>query len=455
MTDLPSGLMRYGLVVIAMCCGLTHAQVQPLRQSTQLNRSSTVAHETRMGDYIVALVNSEPITNVDVRQRLLRVEQQLALRGLALPPREELVPETVEQLVVERALLQQAAELGLRVDDASLLQAEQAIASENKLDLEGFRRRAATDGMDLNRIRSDIRDQLLMQRLREREVNARVRVSEAEIDAYLLERRDGWSASLGVNLGHVLIQVPEGSSPQRVMELQLRAQEVVDRLRAGADFAAQARSFSEAPEAATGGQLGFRPLDRLPNLFVNATRMLPVGGIAGPLQSPAGFHVLKVIDRKQTKESEMVLAQSRPRHILLRIGQQLSLDDALARLKQFREQIISGQASFPGLARSHSQDVSAGEGGDLGWVNPGQFVPEFEAAMNALNPGDVSQPVVTRFGVHLIHLEERRQVTLSELDQRDMARGLLREKKAEEALKTWAEEVRGRAFVEQREAPRP
>jgi peptidyl-prolyl cis-trans isomerase SurA len=456
MTDLYSGFMRHGLVVLAACFGLTSVQAQALHNAGQMNRTGAgTASGAPAGDYIVALVNSEPITNVDVRQRLLRVEQQLALRGVALPPRDELLPDIVEQLVVERAQMQQAAEMGLRVDSATLLQAEQAIAAENQLDLEGFRRRAVTEGADLNRIRNELRDQILLQRLREREIDSRVRVSEADIDAFLLDYRGARTDAQEVNLGHVLIQVPEGSSPEKVAELQRRAQTVVDQLNGGADFAAVARSFSEAPEAATGGQFGWRPLNRLPSLFVSATRMLPVGGIAGPFRSPVGFHVLKVFDRRQNKEAEMSVAQSRSRHILLRTGQQLSLEEALTRLKQFREQIIGGQASFPGLARRHSQDGSASEGGDLGWVNPGQFVPEFEAAMNALNPGDVSQPVVTRYGVHLIRLEERRQVPLSEREQREMARGLLREKKAEEALKTWAEEVRGRAFVEQREAPRP
>jgi peptidyl-prolyl cis-trans isomerase SurA len=199
--------------------------------------------------------------------------------------------------------------------------------------------------------------------------------------------------------------------------------------------------------------MGLRSVGRLPELFVEATRSLPTGGVAGPLRSAAGFHVLKVIERRQSAAPDFSVTQSRARHILLRPGPQLNQADAVARLAQFRQQIASGQANFETLARQHSQDGSAREGGELGWVSPGQFVPEFEQAMNALRPGEMSQPVVSRFGVHLIRLDERRQTELSEREQRDLARDLVREQKSEEALKAWSEDVRGRAFVEQREAP--
>ncbi|MBT9551555.1 MAG: peptidylprolyl isomerase [Hydrogenophaga sp.] len=450
---------RWGGLSIVVAVGLqlgvgTLAEAQALRPSAQPQRPATAAAPaTGTVDYIVVLVNSEPVTNFDVRQRLLRVEQQLASQGQALPPREQLLPQVLEQLVVERAQLQQASELGMRVDEATLLQAEQAIAAQNQLDLEAFRRRVVSEGLDLNRLRNELRNQVLLQRLREREVEARVRVSEADIDSFIRERQSTNPEAQEINLGHVLIQVPEGASAARVSELQVRAQGVADRLRAGADLAVQAREHSESPEAASGGQMGLRPVGRLPELFVEATRSLPTGGVAGPLRSAAGFHVLKVIERRQSTAPDFTVTQSRARHILLRPGPQLSQADAVARLAQYRQQIASGQATFETLARQHSQDGSAREGGDLGWVSPGQFVPEFEQAMNALRPGEMSQPVVSRFGVHLIRLDERRQTELSEREQRDLARDLVREQKSEEALRAWSEDVRGRAFVEQREAP--
>lgn len=425
---------------------------QGLRPATEMQRPA-VPTSTRTVDYIVALVNSEPVTNFDVRQRLLRLEQQASAQGKALPPRDELVKQVLEQLVVERALLQQATELGVRVDEAALVQAEQAIAAQNQLSVEEFRRRVAAEGLDPNKIRNELRNQLLLQRLREREVTARVSVSEADIDAFIRERQSANTDALEINLGHVLIQVPENASEDRVRELQATAQGVAQRLRSGADLAEQAKAFSQGNEAASGGLMGMRSTARLPDLFVQATRTLPVGGVAGPLRSAAGFHVLKVVEKRQAPIPELSVTQSRARHILLRLSPQLSQEQAIARLAGYRLQIVNGQATLEDLARQHSQDGSARQGGDLGWVSPGQFVPEFEQAMNALRPGEMSQPLVSRFGVHLIRLEERRQAVLSEREQRDIARDLVREDKADDAVNAWTEEVRSRAFVEYRDAP--
>jgi len=224
-------------------------------------------------------------------------------------------------------------------------------------------------------------------------------------------------------------------------------------VRAGEDFAAVAAEFSDAPEAKTaGGLLGMRPADRYPELFVSATAQLPVGGIAGPVRSGAGFHVLKLADKSTTGIPTLV-TQHHVRHILLRTGPQLTESAAAARLADYRRRIVAGQADFAELAREHSQDGSAKQGGDLGWANPGRYVPEFEQAVNALKPGDISEPLVSRFGVHLIQLVERREAKLTQREQRDMARDTVREKKVEEALTTWMQELRGRAYVEYREAP--
>jgi peptidyl-prolyl cis-trans isomerase SurA len=428
------------------------AKGQVLRPATELQRPAATT-ATRTVDYIVALVNSEPVTNFDVRQRLLRLEQQASSQGRALPPRDELVKQVLEQLVVERALLQQATELGVRVDEAALVQAEQTIAAQNQLSVEEFRRRVAAEGLDPNKVRNELRNQLLLQRLREREVNARVNVSEADIDTFIRERQSASADALEINLGHVLIQVPESAGEARVLELQATAQGVAQRLRSGADLAEQAKAFSQGNEAASGGLMGMRPTARLPELFVQATRNLPVGGVAGPLRSAAGFHVLKVVEKRQAPVPELSVTQSRARHILLRLGAQLSQEQAITRLASYRQQIASGQATFEDLARQHSVDGSARQGGDLGWVSPGQFVPEFEQVMNALRPGEMSQPLVSRFGVHLIRLEERRQAVLSEREQREIARDLVREEKADDAVNAWTDEVRSRAFVEYRDAP--
>lgn len=459
MTDRRSpALHRWTALALGVCLACA-AQAQSLRPAGQLGTLRGVPATTqgpRTVDYIVALVNSEPVTNNEVRARLVRVEQQLAQQGAALPPRAELARQVMEQLISERVQLQQATELGLRVDEATLARAEQSVAAQNQLSLDEFRRRVAAEGLDLNTLREQLRNQILLQQLRDREVEARIKVSEADIDDFVREQRNTSDLSqLGLNLSHILVRVPESATPEQVKGLEARAQRAADRARQGEDFAVLAREYSDAPEAASGGAFGMRAADRLPEIFVNATRSLNAGEIAGPVRSPAGFHVLKLVEKRQAGLPDVSVTQTRARHILLRPGPQLSQSDAVARLTQLREQIGSGKVSFEAVAREQSQDGSAREGGDLGWASPGQFVPEFEEAMNGLRPGEVSFPVVSRFGVHLIQVQERRQMRLTEREQREIVRGLVREKKSAEALQNWVQDLRSRAYVEYREAPQP
>lgn len=450
---LSKSLWPWGLAaVLALGSTTAPVQAQALRPATGLQKAQA---SSRTVDYVVALVNSEPVTNADVRRRLVRLEQQLAAQGRPLPSRDEMAREVLDQLIVERAVLQQASEMGMRIDEATLANAEQTIAAQNQLSVEGFRQRVASEGLDINRVREEIRSQLLLQRLRERAVADRVNVTESDVDAFIKERQAANPQGVEVNLGHILVELPEGADAQTVVQRQARANEAAERLRKGEELAAVAREYSQAPEAATGGLLGLRGYARLPDLFVGATRSLPVGGVAGPVRSGAGFHVLKVMDRKNAPLPEFNIGQTHVSHILLRLSPQLSQEQAIARLNDYRARIASGQASFESLAREFSQDGSSRRGGDLGWVAPGQFVPEFEQVMNGLRQGEVSAPVVSRFGVHLIRLEGRRQVTLSEREQRDMARDMVRERKAERAVEEWATEVRSRAYVEMREAPQP
>ena len=408
---------------------------------------------TRQADYIVAVVNSEPVTNNEVRARLARAEAQLAQQGGEMPPRDLLAREVLERIILERVQLQKAKDSGVKVDEIALAQAEQGVARQNGLTVEELHRRLERDGLAKERLREELRNQLLLQRLRERELESRVRVTDADIDQYLRDQQKGMDASaMQINLGHVLVLVPESASAAQVAERQARAQQAADKVRAGADFAAVARDFSDAPEGQRDGLLGLRPADRYPELFVTSTLGQPVGAIVGPVRSPAGFHVLKVVERV-TAGMPTTVVQSRARHILLRPSAQLTEAAAAERLADYRRRVQAGHADFAALAREHSQDGSAKEGGDLGWVNPGAFVPEFEQAMNALRPGEVSEPVVSRFGVHLIQLLERRETKLTQREQRDMARAVVRERKLDEAYGTWAQELRGRAYVEYREPP--
>lgn len=408
--------------------------------------------EPQSADYIVAVVNSEPITRNELAQRTERLRKQLVAEGAPLPPAEVMAREVLERLIFERVQLQLAREAGIVVDDLAISQAEAGVARQNSVSKETMYQQLAADGISPAQFRSELRNQLLLQRLREREVTAGVRVSEFDIDQYLREQQpSGAAAGLELNLANILVAVPEDASAAVVSEREARARGVADRARSGGDFAALAREFSDAPEAAQGGQLGLRPAERYPELFLKATAALPVGGVAGPVRSGAGFHILKVIEKTRAGSMATVV-QSHARHILLRTGAQLSEAAAAAQLADYRKRIASGLASFESLAREHSQDGSAPQGGDLGWSTPGRYVPEFEEALSALKPGEISQPVVTRFGVHLIELIERREARLTAREQREAAREVLRQKKMEAAFATWAREQRARAYVEYRDA---
>jgi peptidyl-prolyl cis-trans isomerase SurA len=415
--------------------------------------AATAQPGPRQADYIVAVVNSEPVTDSEVRARMARLQRQLARQGGGQPPQDLLAREALEQLIQELVQVQLARESGIVVDDLAVDQAAQSVARQNELSTTEMYRRLAADGIARETFRQELRRQLMQQRLRERDVDARVRVSEPDIDQFLRDQPAGAGPSpIDLHLGHVLVAVPEGASPAQVAQAQARAQTVADKARAGSDFAALAREFSDAPEASAGGMMGLRPADRYPDLFVEATQALPVGGIAGPVRSGAGFHVLKVVEKTRGGMPTTV-TQSHARHILLRIGAELSETAAAARLADYRRRILAGQADFAQLAREHSQDASAKQGGDLGWSNPGMFVPEFEETMNALKPGEISQPLVSRFGVHLIELIERREARLTPREQREMVRQAVRQKKIEEAYAIWAQELRGRAYVEFRDPP--
>ncbi|HMT15802.1 MAG TPA: peptidylprolyl isomerase [Ottowia sp.] len=411
----------------------------------------------READYIVALVNSEPVTNQEVRARMARAQRQLSERGAPAPQAEALRQEILERLIAERAQLQYARETGLKVDAAALAQAELSIARQNQLaTVAELHRRVEQDGIPVKDFQDDVRNQVLLARLREREIEPKLRVTDAEVDAFIREQTGATAAAIDLNLAMILVAVPEGSSAAELARLQARADEVARRARAGEDFAALALEFSDANNRGRdGGVLGLRPADRYPELFVRSVQRARVGDVVGPVKSEAGFHILKLLERKQNKDlPEVRIPQTHVRHILLRTGPAQSEQVARQRLADFKRRIEAGQANFEQLAREQSQDASAADGGDLGWAPPGQFVPEFEQAMNNLDPGQISEPVVSRFGVHLIRVDGRREQVLSSSEQRQLARNVLREKKAEEAFETWAREVRGRAYVEMREPPR-
>ena len=405
-------------------------------------------------DFMVAVVNSEPVTNSEVQAMRSRMLRELVARGASIPPAPQLTQQALDLLINEKAQLQQAQELGIKVDDDQIDQAEANLAASNQLSRDAFHQRLQQQGLTVAALRQQLKTQLTLSRLREREVESRIRITEQDIDKFLQEQAS--TAPAGppeLNIAMILVAVPENSSAEDLRNLESKAQDIARRARSGEDFAQLAKTHSQAfDKGAKGGEMGLRTADRYPELFVDAVRTLAPQGIAGPVRSGAGFHILKLLDRRQARPV-MTVTQTRARHILLRPTAQLSRDQAVARLLDVRRQIQSGQTSFARAAQTLSQDGSAAQGGDLGWTSPGQFVPEFEQVMNRLQPGQISDPLVSRFGVHILEVTERRQVAVPEKEQRDMARAALREKRMDEAYERWVEDVRGKAYVEMREPP--
>lgn len=397
-------------------------------------------------DRIIAVVNDEVITLNELNSRLALVQRQLRQQGTEIPPRDVLEKHVLERLIIDRVQIQFARETGLRVDDAQLDQTLARIADSNRMDLAQFRASLERDGVPWAKFREDIRDEVTISRIKEREVDSKIVVSEGEIDNFL-----GTAGAMGseeFNLAHILLRVPEQAKPELLARLQARAEDILAQLRRGADFAHLAASYSDAPDGLSGGQLGWRPLDRLPALFAEAVPKLKPGEVSDVLRSPAGFHILKLLDRRGGAITAQPVEQTHARHILIKTSELVSEADAKRRLVGLRDRITHG-TDFAELARLHSNDLSAAKGGDLGWLSPGDTVPEFERAMNALKPGEVSEPVKSPFGWHLIQVMERRMDSSKER-VRQSARMALRERKVDEAYQDWLRQMRDRAYVEYR-----
>jgi peptidyl-prolyl cis-trans isomerase SurA len=395
-------------------------------------------------DRIVAVVNDEVITQFDLTLRTKLAVAQLSRQGTALPPAEILERQVLERMISDRVQLQLARETGIRIDDGQLEKILSRIAAENKMTLPQFREAIERDGMAFTRFREDLRDEVLISRLREREVDSRVVVTESEIDNFLKN-----SAAQGsndeLNLAHILVRVPEGASPEQLAERRARAEQALGQVKAGTDFGQVAAAFSDAPDALKGGVMGARPTDRWPTLFADAARSLKVGEVSPVLRSPAGFHIIRIVDRRVGGNSVLV-QQTRARHILIRVNELVPEADANQRLRGLKERIENG-APFGELARLHSDDGSAARGGELGWISPGDTVPAFERAMDQLKVNEVSDPVRSDFGVHLIQVLERRSEDLTNERQRLGARQALRARKADETYQEWVRQIRDRAFV--------
>ncbi len=427
----------------AMAIALAAAAQSPAQPSAATPRATQRSIPL---DRVVAIVNDEALTQYEINEQKQAVIAQMKAEKVAPPPADVLDKQLLERLITERAVLQYAKESGVRVDDTQVERTIQRIAQDNKLSADEFRKALAQQGMPYAKYRDDIRNEILIQRVREREVDARITVSDAEVDAFLASQKVQNGGDIEYRLAHILVIVPEQASPEQIEAKRKRAEEALKQIRAGADFAQVAAGYSDAQDALQGGSLGWRAPGRLPTVFAEKVGTMKAGDVSDVLRSATGFHIVKVQETR-SRNAPTVVEQTRARHILIKVNEVVSESEAKARVERIRDRIETG-AKFEDQAKLNSEDASSVKGGDLGWLSPGDTVPDFETAMNKLKIGEVSQPVRTQFGWHLIQVNDRRTQDITAERRRDQARIALRQRKSDEAFQEWLRQTRDRAYVE-------
>ncbi|WP_229459183.1 peptidylprolyl isomerase [Massilia cavernae] len=404
-------------------------------------------------DSIAVVVNDEVITKNEVDKQVAQVVARMKAANAQMPDQADLQRQVVESMIVERAQIQLAKEMGVRIDDSQLDRAIGGIASEQKMTVQELRNALEKEGMTFAAFREQIRNEMLMQRLRQHEVDSKIQVSDAEIDTFLAARKAAAAERVEMNLSQILVRIPENASPEQIAARRARAEEILRQLRGGADFAKTAATYSDAPDALKGGEIGWRDSQSLPAVFSKVLGEMKAGDVTPAIKSATGFHILKLVDKRTpTAETEKsIVQQTRARHILLKVTPTMTAADAKRKLLELKERLDNKAAKFDELARLFSNDTSANKGGDLGWLYPGDALPEFENAMNLLKPGEVSDVVETEYGFHLIEVLERKTDDQSKEKERNAARQVIREQKLAEAVEGWQREVRDRAYVEFRD----
>ncbi|AMO97020.1 PPIC-type PPIASE domain protein [Collimonas fungivorans] len=407
-------------------------------------------------DAIVAVVNTDVITQQELAKRMSDVVQRMRAQNIELPPVAELQKQLLERMILERAEVQLAKENGLSVDDVMLDRAISRIAEQNKLSMGDFQKQLAQDKIPYASFREEIRQEMLLQRLREREVDNKIQISESEVDNYISAESANKQTAQELDLAQILVRVPENASAEQIAQRAKRAEEAMQQIKSGGNFAAVAAAYSDASDALTGGDMGWRAQDRLPALFVEAVANLNPGQVSSILKSANGFHIIKLVNKRAaaaaaaTDTAAAPVQQTHVRHILIKVTPTVTATEARRRLADLKERIDNKAATFEDLAKLYSNDLSASKGGDLGWVYPGDTVPEFERAMDALKPGQISDPIESPFGYHLIQVVERKANDVSKERQRLTARMAIRERKTEEATNDWLRQLRDRTYVEYR-----
>ena len=411
--------------------------------------AATSVHAVTLVDRIVAVVNKDVITYSELNEAVGMAERQLRRQGTPAPERAVLERQMLERMILDKAQLQLARETGIRIDELQLDRAVERIAQSNNMTLVDFRKALEADGVGFDAWRGDIRQQMIMARLREREVENKVQVSDTEVDLFLEQQKNRPDDNTEYNIAHILVRVPEGASPERIRQARERAEQAAGEVKGGAPFARVAAAYSDAPDALQGGAIGWRNHQRLPEIFADALAKMNPGEVSAPLRSPAGFHIVQLVERRGAG-AEAPVVQTRLRHILIRTNEAVSEAEARRKLLDLRERIVSGGQDFAALARANSDDGTAARGGELDWVYPGDTVPEFERAYQELKVSEISQPVRTPFGYHLIQVLERRSSDLSPERKRLQARQALRDRKADEAYQEWLRQLRDQTYVELR-----
>lgn len=403
-------------------------------------------------DSIAVVVNEDVITRHELTERVKTVMQRMKAQNVQLPSEADLQRQILERMIVERAQMQLAKEMGVRVDDTQLDRTISRIAEQQKLTVQQMRNQLEKEGTTFAAFREEIREEIIMTRLREHEVDAKINISEAEVDAHIALEKAAAAEQFEMNIAQIMVRIPENASPEVIAQRKARADEVMRQLRVGGDFAKMAATYSDSSDALKGGEVGWRTADRLPPLFAEALSKLKPGQTTQVIKSVSGFHIIKLVDKRSVAEAQAAatVQQTRARHILIKVTPAVSAADAKRKLTELKERLDNKAAKFEELARLFSNDGSASKGGDMGWLYPGDTVPEFEAAMNGLKLGEVSQPVETNFGFHLIEVLERKTEDVSKEKERNAARNAIRERKTEEANEDWQRQVRDRAYVEYR-----
>jgi peptidyl-prolyl cis-trans isomerase SurA len=425
--------------------------IQPLLLASALAMAcqfNVQAAEVIKLDRIVAIVDQTVITEQELESRIATVTAQFKKQGTELPAEKILRKQILERLITDTLQIQYAAQTGLKVDANQLDKTVERIAEQNQMTLTEFSEALAKDGVSMVKFRADIRNEITIARLREREVDGRVNVSESEIDNFLTSQAANNENQDEFEISHILIRTPEEGATEDVQKAKAKVDDAVNQLNAGTSFAKVSASFSDAPNALEGGNIGWKSGTQIPALFLDALKTMKVGDISQPLRSPNGFHLLKLTNKRGTN-SPLVIQQTHARHILIKLSEIMSEKEGKLKMDNIKERLDNGE-KFEVLARQYSEDSTASNGGDLGWVNPGDTVPQFEKAMNELKDNQISPPIRSQFGWHIIQVLERRSQDMSKESARLKARQEIRAKKADEAYQDWIRELRDRAYVELR-----